>query len=74
MAEINGIKCLAGRWDDNGDLVFACDDCDYREVFPRGRLPARPNERHQIGAWTITHRKQRCPDCSDKARAKGWVT
>lgn len=59
----------------DGALVFKCDDCgdvlvmdDRSPLVLDGTTVRRPRD-----AWSVTQRRQRCPDCTDVARAKGWV-
>lgn len=68
--EINGVACLAARAVGH-ELHFCCDDCDY--VLEFDTRNHEPND-EPVREWSITQRKQRCPDCTVKAREKGWVT
>lgn len=52
-------------------IEVTCDDCGTTYTFHRE--PQTTTVKVDTRAWSITKRKQRCPDCTVIARRKGWV-
>lgn len=64
---------LVGRRNKDGSVTFVCDDCKAEHTYSlRHRVEpvTGPADRRP---WSLTQRKQRCPDCTVIAKAKGWV-
>lgn len=66
---------LAGQYNADGSITFSCDDCGLKHRISTipNKLGLRVFNPGGLRPWSVTKRKQRCPDCTVVAKAKGWV-